>query len=101
MLKSYQMAVKEPRNELVHLYEIRDALFTQFKKKKNAIKQLCITEKDWDIIGDLANARPLEQGRHRGKSVGNLRPADKNELETSRKAASYLVEKYLSHLETK
>ncbi len=101
MLRSYQKALEDPQNELVHLYEIRDALSAQFKNKKNTIKHLGITNKDWDIIGDIANSRPLEQGRLRGKSVGNLRPAEKNELETARKAASNLVEKYLTYIETK
>lgn len=100
MLKSYQNAAKNPDNELVHLYEIRDALSSRFGKKKNAIKKLRITNKEWDIIGDIANSQPLKEGRHRGKSAGAIRPADKNELEIDRKAVANLVEKYLIYLET-
>ncbi len=99
MLKSYQMAVKDPKNELVHLYEIRDALSARFGKKKNAMKQLYITNKEWDIIGDLANSQPLEEGRHRGKAVGKLRSAENHELDIARKSASNMVEKYLIFLE--
>lgn len=100
MLKSYQNAVKDPDNELVHLYEIRDALPIRFGNRKNAIKHLGLTNKEWKIIGDLANNRPLKEGRHRGKSAGALRPAEKNELEKARKAVANLVEKYLIYLET-
>ena len=100
MLKSYQNAVKDPDNELVHLYEIRDALSSRFGKKKNAIKKLRITNKEWNIIGDLSNSQPLKEGRHRGKSAGAIRPAENNELETARKAGANLVEKYLIYLET-
>lgn len=99
MLRSYQMAVKDPKNELIHLYEIRDAFSARFGKKKNAIKHLDITNHDWNIIGDFANIQPFEEGRHRGKSVGALRPAEKHELAMARKSVSYLVEKYLVFLE--
>lgn len=98
MLKSYQMAVKDPKNELVHLYEIRDALSARFGDKKNAMKRLCISNKEWDIIGELANFQPLKEGRHRGKAAGRLRPAKNHELEMARKSAASLVEKYLTFL---
>jgi len=101
MLKSYQMAVKDPKDELVHLYEIRDALSSRFRNRKNAIKALGIIEKEWGIIGDLADNQPLKEGRHRGKNAGTLRPAEKHELEMARKSVVNLVEKYLILLETK
>lgn len=99
MLKSYQMAVKDPKNELVHLYEIRDALVSRLGKKKSVLKHLCISNREWDIIGDLANVQPLEEGRHRGKAAGRLRPAENDELERARKSVSNLVEKYLIFLD--
>ena len=66
MLKSYQKSVKDPDDELVHLYEIRDSLSKRFGSKKNAIEKLGITKNEWDEIGKLANMLPLNQGRHRG-----------------------------------
>lgn len=99
MLKSYQMAVKDPNNELVYLYEVRDALLSKFSKKKNAINRLGITQAEWDTIGNLANNPPLKQGRHRGKSAGYLRDAELSELEVARKATANLIEKYLVYLE--
>lgn len=100
MLKSYQKSVKDPDNELVHLYEIRDSLYKRFGSKKNAIQKLGITSAEWDEIGILANTLPLKQGRHRGKAVGALRNAEIDELEKARKSVAYLVEKYLEYLET-
>ena len=99
ILKSYQMAVKDPKNELVYLYEIRDALSARFRNKKTALKQLGISNKEWGVLGDLANNQPLIQGRHRGKALGMLRSAQSHELDTARKIAVTLVEKYLRFLE--
>ena len=101
MLKSYQMAVKDPKNELVYLYEIRDAISKRFHNKRNALINLGVSEKEWATLGRLANKEPLEQGRHRGKAAGALRPAIKEELKTARKCAGKLVEKYLFFLESK
>lgn len=99
MLKSYQKSVKDPENELVYLYEIRDSLAERFGSKKSAIYKLGITTDDWDEIGELANNLPLKQGRHRGKAIGILRDAEINELERARKSVTYLIEKYAKYLE--
>ncbi|AEJ01501.1 putative ferric uptake regulation protein [Nitrosomonas sp. Is79A3] len=100
MLKSYQKSVKDPDDELVHLYEIRDSLSERFGSKGSAIHKLGITITDWGEIGKIANTLPLKQGRHRGKAVGALRDADIAELEEARKSVVYLIEKYLEYLET-
>lgn len=100
MLKSYQKSVKDPDDELVHLYEIRDSLSQRFGSKKDVIKKLGITSTEWDEIGKIANTLPLKQGRHRGKSVGLLRNAEIAELDKARKSVAYLIEKYLEYLET-
>lgn len=99
MLKSYQKSVRDPEDELVHLYEIRDSLSERFGSKKSAIHKLGITCADWDEIGKLANTLPLKQGRHRGKAVGALRDADMAELKKARKSVAYLIKKYLEYLE--
>lgn len=101
MLISYQESVKDPDDELVHLYEIRDCLSEKFGAKKNAIQKLGITTAEWDEIGELANSLPLKQGRHRGKAAGTLRDAEIAELEKARKTVAYLIEKYLEYLETR
>ncbi len=99
MLRSLQMAVNDPQNELVYLYEIRDALTMKFRNQNKAKKQLGVTLAKWNTIGDLANLRPLKQGRHRGKSAGHLRDADSSELALARETARMLIEKYLLYLE--
>lgn len=99
MLKSHQMAANDPDNELVHLYEVRDALSKKFGDQTKAKKHLSITEGDWNTLGDLANNQPLKQGRHRGKSAGILRDATASELELARKITQILIEKYLKYLE--
>ena len=92
IFKSYQMAVDDPNNEFVHLFEVRDALSKKFgKPDKNAIKKLNITKKEWDEIGYFANKVPLKQGRHRGQSAGVLRDATKEELEAGRKSVYNLI----------
>lgn len=98
MLNSYQQSVKDPKNELIHLYEIRDALSNKFGSRTNAIKALGISNANWSEIGNLANALPLKQGRHRGQSVGSLRNAEPAELEMARKSVVHMIYKYLEYL---
>lgn len=97
ILRSYSAAVNDPANELVHLYEIRDALGTHFQGEKAAIAALGITSAQWSTLGRLANEEPLREGRHRGKKLGALREATKAELEQARAIARALVQGYLRH----
>ena len=99
MLRSYNMSVTEPDNELVHLYEIRDAVSKRFAKGGKARSVLNITKDEWRSLGRIANDEPLIQGRHRGQNAGNLRKAELFELEVARKVASKIVENYMKHLE--
>lgn len=86
LLASYSAAVNDPANELVHLYEIRDALVRYFGDGSKAQKQLGITDAEWKRLGRLANAEPFEQGRHRG-SFTQKRPAEQHELDEARTIA--------------
>jgi hypothetical protein len=99
LLKSYRQAVKDPDNEFLYLYEIRDAIASKFGSKKNSLKQLGIVEKDWNLLGELSNKRNIKQGRHRGEFAGLLRDADASELEAARQIAVGFIEKYLYYLE--
>lgn len=99
MLKSYDKSVKDPDDELVHLYEIRDALSKKFRTDNNAIKQLDIKKDEWKQIGKFANVLPLNQGRHRGEHIGILRNAEQAELDHARTLVVNLIEKYLEYLE--
>lgn len=86
LLASYSAAVNDPANELVHLYEIRDALVRHFGGGSQAQKRLGITDAEWKRLGRLANAEPFEQGRHRG-SFTQKRPAKQHELDEARAIA--------------
>ena len=99
MLVSHHNALSDPDNELVHLYEIRDALRTKFGGKKQALKALGITKNDWQRLGDLACVEPLKQGRHRGQQAGNLRDATQEELDEAQTIAQRMIEAYLNYLE--
>lgn len=49
MLKSYSSSVSDPNNELVHLYEIRDAVTKKFGNEEKARSKLNITKKNGRI----------------------------------------------------
>jgi len=98
ILQSYNNSVKDPENELIHLYEIREALAEAFKGKKQAINALKVNKARWQELGQLANDTPLRQGRHRGKKLSELRDATKDELNTARAIASEMVVNYLQYL---
>ena len=67
LLETYDAAVNDPSNELVHLYEIRDALANHYGGVAEAHKKLGVNSKQWKRLGALANLAPVQEGRHRGK----------------------------------
>jgi len=82
---SYSRSISDPSNELVHLYEVRDALKEHYGGEDNATRRaLNISETEWKRLGILANAEPLEQGRHRGKHAAGRRSATESELQEAR-----------------
>lgn len=99
VLRSYQAAVNDPDNFLIHLYEIRDALKKRFGHEKNAIAHIGISNNRWRELGILADSQPLRQGRHRGSHAGNLRNATKEETDKAYSIAREMIEKYLTYLE--
>ncbi|MBK8903118.1 MAG: hypothetical protein IPM53_18160 [Anaerolineaceae bacterium] len=99
MLNSYNSAVNDPDNELVHLYEIRDALAKKLGGKTTTLRRLGISEPTWNRLGSLANTEPLKQGRHRGSHSDHLRDATEAELNEARSIARLLIETYFAYLE--
>jgi hypothetical protein len=99
LLNSYASAVRDPDNELVHLYEIREAVATKFGGERGARCTLGLGDSKWSRIGQLANDEPLKQGRHRGKKIGNLRDATETELSEARSIARLIIERYLTWLD--
>jgi hypothetical protein len=100
LLRSHSAAVGEPNNELVHLYEIRDALSVRFGGDTEARSALGISSADWSRFGRLCNNEPLRQGRHRGKTGTALRDATEPELVEARRIAREMIEAYLLRLDT-
>ena len=91
MLQSYSWAVSFPDDELVYLYEIRDAATEPYGKQVAARNALGISKTDWDKLGSLANNEPLRQGRHRGSQTADLRNATEDELEEARRIAREII----------
>ena len=98
ILGFYKAAIYDPYNELVHLFDIWEALENRFNKKKAALITLGFTERDYNKLGNPANNDPFI-GRHRGKKVGVSRGATEAELEEARGIARNMIEAYLHYLE--
>ena len=94
LLGSYGRAVSDPSDELVHLYEIREALSKELGGEDNAVRTLGISKNKWKRLGILANVEPLEQGRHRGKHEVR-RAASQHEIREARDIARELIESYI------
>jgi hypothetical protein len=94
LLESYSRAVSDPANELVHLYEVRDALSKHFGGEEGARIALGISKAEWQRLGSLANAEPLEQGRHRGKHPDSRRSATQTELHEARQIVHRWIEAF-------
>ncbi|MEJ2080549.1 MAG: hypothetical protein P8Z74_21580, partial [Acidobacteriota bacterium] len=99
LLQSYGASIQDPLNELVHLYEIRDALSTKFSGKKSACAALAFSYSDWDTLGRLCNYEPLRQGRHRGQKGSLLREATEDELREARRIARQMIKAYVGYLD--
>jgi hypothetical protein len=97
MLRSHAAAIRDPNNELVHLYEIREALSTKFGGANAARTALGIGNAEWSRLGQLCNDEPLRQGRHRGKTGGVLRDATDPELVEARGIARGMILRYLEN----
>lgn len=96
-----QAAIHDPENELVHLYDIWETLKKPFKTKEDAKSNLKISQAKLSLFVRLCNDEPLNQGRHRGKNVGELRDATEEELVKAREIATKMIEAYLYYLETR
>lgn len=97
LLKSYDAGVRDPDNELVYLYEIRESLSAHFGGDASTRATLGLSSSEWSRFGHLCNSEPLRQGRHRGKSLGVLRDATEAELAEARGIVRGMIEAYLRH----
>jgi len=99
MLQSYATSTADPNNELVHIYEVREALSSSFGGEANARAAVGVSRSNWSRLGQLCNDEPLQQGRHRGKDVGVLRDATEGELSEAREISRNMIEAYLAYRE--
>lgn len=97
LLSSFGTAVADPTDELVHLYEIRDALSSHFGGAKATQDILGISKSEWDRLGRIACAEPIQQGRHRGEHLVPLRMASDSELDEARGLARRFIEAYVEY----
>jgi hypothetical protein len=101
LLRSYEDSVRDSNNELLYLYEIRDAFSLKFGGEIAAISALkTISRSEWSWFGNLCNNEPLRQGRHRGKRYSELRDATDDELSKARRFAQAMIEAYLHYLDS-
>jgi hypothetical protein len=99
MLESFGQSIDDSPNELVHLYEIRDAAADHYGGDGKARTALTITKADWSLLGRLANDEPLHQGRHRGRRAEMLRSATEEELDHARRISRQILEAFAAAVE--
>lgn len=95
MLQSFRNALIDDDNLLIHLYEVREALTSEYGGDIKVRKALSVSSVDWSRFGQLANNEPIQEGRHRGKHTG-LRLATKAETEWALSFAQRLIEEYVT-----
>jgi len=98
LLSSYLASCNDPDNELVYLYELRDALGKRFGGESPTRQALGVSKAEWSNFGRLSNDEPVSQGRHRGKFSGEMRSATEPELVEARSFAKGLLLKFLLYL---
>jgi hypothetical protein len=99
IFQSYSKAVDDSDNELVHLYEIKEALTKRFGNEHDMKAFLNISSRKLSRFGQLCNDLPLNQGRHRGKNPGSLRDATSGESKEARELAKHFISSYLKFID--
>lgn len=100
-LSAFNSSIEQPENELIHLYEIRDAAKRYFGNSELAKSGLPICNKLWSRFGHLTSNAPLKQGRHRGFRYEDLRDATEKELEEVRTIARAILQRLFEHIARK
>jgi hypothetical protein len=98
MLESFSASIADSDNELVHLYDIRDAIGEHYGGANAARTALGIPSSDWSTLGRIANQEPVRQGRHRGQHLNGLRDASTEELACARAIAQAIIAAFASTL---
>lgn len=93
MCASFDAAMNDPADQLVHLYEVCEAFEQRVAATASELyranKSIC------DRMGRVCNNKELLEGRHRGKAVSSTqRSATLEELGAVRAGAAALIEAY-------
>lgn len=96
LLQSFDNALRDKDNILIHLYEIKEAISVEYGGEANAIAATNVTKTKWSRFGQMANNDPLLEGRHRGKHT-NLRNSTEEEISFAKDFAKTLVEGYVAN----
>jgi hypothetical protein len=103
ILQSFLGSVRNPEDELAYLFEVWEALQTEFgggkQGRNDALKALGIPDQDFKRLFRLANNEPLNQGRHRGAHADSLRDATKEELDEAWAITRNMIASYMNHLD--
>lgn len=99
LVASFRAAMRDPSDELVHLYEIADALKSRFKRHRELQDRIGIDPEAWGRFERMCNDRELRQSRHRGLATRALRDATPAELQEARSLARKMIDGYLRYLE--
>lgn len=97
MLRSFEVAMRTPADELVHLFEIWETFETAVAGTNRDLYQA--NRARGQRLGRMANGMPLTQGRHRGQHFQQLRDATVQELGEAREIAVSLIEAYAAQLD--
>jgi len=99
MLRSYRSAIRDPEDEFIYLYEVRDTLASTFGGWEKGLQHLGQTKRKGDRLHAICNDLPLRQGRHRGRVGATLRSASEEELSEARSLTAGFIEAYVEYLE--
>jgi hypothetical protein len=99
LMASFRQAIADPADQMMHFYEIRDALSRHFGGDKEARKVLGLTSKEWSDFGRITNDEPIEQSRHRGNHPVR-RPATEEEMARIIDVARRMIRAYIDRLDS-
>jgi hypothetical protein len=94
LIECYRTAVTQQETELVHLYEIKDALSKHYDK--NVKSALEIDKNSWSRFEMLCNN--FKQGRHKGYHLNDLREATQSELTEARNIVKKWLERHFDNV---
>lgn len=98
LMASFGQAIADPADQMMHLYEIRDALRQELGGDKEAKKVLGLTNAEWSDFGRITNVEPIAESRHRGNHLA-LRPATVEERAHVINLARRMIRAYLDYLD--